>query len=66
MARGTYEIDKDKVKKLALEKGLSINKFCESVGISQTVFTVNKSHYPATIKRIADALGVSIAEIIKE
>ena len=66
MARGTYKIDKDKVKKLALEKGMSINKLCEVTGISVATIHQSRSHYPATIKRIADELGVSISEIIKE
>lgn len=66
MPRGTYEIDKDKVKRLALEQGLSINKLCELAEISASVIYLNKKHYPASIKRIADTLGVSIAEIVKE
>lgn len=66
MARGTYEIDKEKVRRLALEQGLSIAKLCDKAEVSVSVINVNKKHYPATIKHIADALGVSILEIIKE
>lgn len=66
MARGTYEIDKEKVKRLALEQGLSIAKLCDKAEISVGVMHVNKKHYPSIIKRIADALGVSVTEIIKE
>jgi len=66
MARGTYEIDKEKVKRLALEQGMSINNLCEKAEVSVSVINVNKKHYPATIKHIADALGVSISEIVKE
>ena len=66
MGRGTYEIDKDKVKRLALEQGLSINQLCEKAGVSVSVININKKHYPASIKLIADALGVSVSEIVKE
>ena len=66
MPRGTYEIDKDKVRKLALEQGLSINSLCDKAEISTSVFNINKKHYPRSIKAIADVLGVSPSEIIKE
>lgn len=66
MAKGTYSIDIDKVKRLALENGLSIAKMCEEAGITVSVIYQNKTHYPSSIKRIADVLGVSIKEIVKE
>ena len=66
MGRGIYAIDKDKVKRLALEQGLSINQLCEKAGVSVSVININKKHFPASIKGIADALGVSVSEIIKE
>jgi lambda repressor-like predicted transcriptional regulator len=66
MGTGRYAIDKDKVKRLALENGLSIAKMCEEAGITVSVIYQNKTHYPSSIKRIADVLGVSIMEIVKE
>lgn len=44
MARGTYEIDKKKVKRLALEQGMSINNLCEKAEVSVSVINVNKKH----------------------
>ena len=66
MGTGRYQIDIEKVKRLALENGLSIAKMCEEAGITVSVIYQNKTHYPSSIKRIADVLGVSIMEIVKE
>ena len=64
--RGRYVIDKEKIIKLALDQGMSVNKLCDEAGLSTAVIHINKTHYPSSIKAIADVLGVSVSEIVKE
>lgn len=64
--KGTYPIDKEKVRMLALEQGMSIAGLIESAGINRNTYYRDGWHYPSTIKLIADALGVNVKDIIKE
>ena len=67
MPRGTYLIDMDKVKMLALNKGWSMNMLSEKADVSYQVFIAyNKGHrsFPKTAVKIAKALGVKTSEII--
>lgn len=67
MARkGTYPMDTEKVRMLALERGMSIKGLIEMSGIGKATFYSDRWHFPSTIKLISDALGVNVKDIIKE
>ena len=66
MGRGTYELDKDRIRELALAKGLSLTELAEEAGLCASTLCTTRRSYPKTIKYIADALGVEPKEIIKE
>lgn len=65
MARkGTYPMDTEKVRMLALERGMSIKGLIEMSEIGKATFYSDRWHFPATIKLIADVLEVPVSELI--
>lgn len=69
MPRGTYPIDIEKVKLLALDKGWSLTELSIQADISiQTLAGYGRGSkaFPKTAAKIAKALNVKTSEIIKE
>lgn len=69
MPRGTYPIDIEKVKLLALDKGWSLTDLSIQADISiQTLVAYGRGSkaFPKTAAKIAKALKVKTSEIIKE
>lgn len=63
------EISKRKIKSLMAKQALTTKALAEKMGAranSLSTILNRQSCYPRTAIRIADALGVSVAEIVKE
>jgi len=67
MQRGE-SVDVDKLKELRIDQGLSQRELSERAGISNTsVWKIERGGgaNPATLKKIADVLGVRASELVK-
>lgn len=64
----SYMMDLDKIKILALNKGMSISGLCEKAGICRSRATEWKYRgvSPKTVYRVALVVGVKPEEIIKK
>ena len=64
------KLDNEKILILIAEKEMFIKDFCKSVGIDEPAFKAmregRRSPRPATIGRIAKALGVDVKDIIQD
>ena len=61
--------DLQKIEKSRIIKGLAKKDLAEKAGISPGTYTLilrGENHHPPTIKKIADALGLSMEEIYIE
>lgn len=65
---GTYMMDLDKIKILALNRGMSLSGLCENAGMSRSRATgwKHKGVSPKTVYKVALVLGVKPEEIIKK
>jgi transcriptional regulator with XRE-family HTH domain len=63
------EVDVNKLKELRLNQGLSTRALAERAGLSPSaVWQVEArgSGHPATLKKIADVLGVKAVDLLKQ
>jgi transcriptional regulator with XRE-family HTH domain len=68
MQRGE-KVDVDKLRELRIDHGLSQRRLSELAGISNTsVWKIERGGgaNPATLKKIADVLGVRASELVKD
>jgi transcriptional regulator with XRE-family HTH domain len=69
MRRGEA-VDVDKLKELRIDRGLSQRRLSELAGVSNTtIWHIERGDYnasPATLKKLADVLGVRASELVRE
>jgi lambda repressor-like predicted transcriptional regulator len=64
MARSRYKMDVEKVRRLALDQGMSIEDLSQKSGIGRMVFyKPGHTTYTHTIAAVAAALGVKPSDI---
>ena len=69
MPRGTYAVDVEKIKRLAFDKGWSLNVLAFHADIGPLTFhkwSIGRKAYPHTVAKVAAALEVKPSELIKE
>ncbi len=65
----TVEVDVDKMRELRINQGLSQRRLAERAGVSNTsVWKIERGGgaNPATLKKLADVLGVRPTDLLKQ
>jgi transcriptional regulator with XRE-family HTH domain len=65
----TVEVDVEKLKELRINRGLSQRRLAELAGVANTsVWKIEQGGgaNPATLKKLADVLGVKPVDLLKE